>query len=978
MWRRFFATNAAKKQYQSTLNLPKTSFPMRANAVQREPGLVKEINDAVFAAQAAHRNRPLWITHDGPPYANGDPHLGHLLNKVLKDVINRFKVSVGYRVDYRPGWDTHGLPIEMKAAAKPGDSPMDIRRRAKQIAGKAIKIQKQGFERWGVMGDYANAYLTMHPAYEAAELRVFASFLEKGLIYRAEKPVYWSPATKTALAEAELEYVDSHTSLAAYVAFPLNLQGKEEIGLASSSSSSSSSSTTAAPHALIWTTTPWTLLGNRAICLSPTEDYALYGGEVPGRSWLLATAAVPRLRETLQWELPLISDIRPGSWWCAQSTYAFPSNLPPVVRNGRTNLPLLPGRHVSADSGTGVVHTAPAYGPDDFTICRDLGLLTAEDPVHCYVDAQGMYQLPEVRELHGLSVVGAAGNEAMLNLWEDAIVQADPYAHRYPYDWRSKTPVIFRCVPQWFINVSPIVKEAELALQQAHFVPESGANRLSAMLSSRPHWCISRQRYWGVPIPCFYTPDGQVQMDSEIVEHVAKVLEREGGSDAWFTLPVEQLLPPSRRKEGADWIKSMDTLDVWFDSGVSTSAVLDGKVADLILEGSDQHRGWFQSSLLLAAGRTPWNNVVTHGFVLDANGRKMSKSLGNVVAPTELLKEHGADVLRLWVATTDFTSDVSLSPEALTRASDALRKLRNTCRFLLGATTHAPGVVSVSPTSSLCLLDRWFLHRTWQFRSEYIRAMDQFAVARATSLLFNYCSRDLSATYMEMIKDRLYADPTSSPGVQHVQHALLQALRVIQTSLSPLVPFLAWDVHQHCSWSGKPTAFGGSWIEDEEGGANGDGEAKREAIMQQLLTEEEAAMMQEVLRLRSAVLRSLESARGAGQIGSSVLADIEFVPIEGEGEGEGEGIQHPILAAIKSPQLQDHLSAILVVAEARVAEKPSTQTALVETTWENALQIRVLPARGHACPRCWRAIAPAPEVLCARCAGGVMTSQATL
>ena len=767
------------------LLLPKTKFPLRVSPATHEPAIQKAAKfDDLYDWQRERDLGKTFVLHDGPPYANGEPHMGHVLNKVLKDIVNRSKLMRGYQLSYRPGWDCHGLPIELKACKEADfakSSPLAIRAKAAQFARKTLKLQREAFKRWGCLGDWGNPYITMDPEYEANQIAIFYKMYEKSCIYRGFKPVHWSPSSCTALAEAELEYRD-HTSQAVYVLFPLNkLPGGAE-------------GCRDPIYALVWTTTPWTLVANRAICYNPEYEYSIVQIEEEkgnGKRVLVGSECVPRLTAILG-KFSVIST-HPGAS-LDETEYTHP--LYPT----RKGLPFLPGSHVTESEGTGLVHTAPAHGFEDYRIGIQHGL-----DLQCSVNENGRYTSdvePELRDLFVLS----KGNEAVISKLKtrDLVLQTHSYVHRYPYDWRTKQPIIIRSTEQWFASVSDLKEEAKSSLKGVKMHPSSSVNHLLAMLDTRDDWCISRQRVWGVPIPIFcHRETGEVLLSSESVSHVEKLI-RTHGSDCWWKLPVAELLPPSEREKSSSYVKGTDTMDVWFDSGSSWGTVLKDSdhVADMYLEGSDQHRGWFQSSLLTsiaAQGKAPYKEVVTHGFVLDGKGKKMSKSLGNVVSPADIIekKKYGADVMRLWVASSNFTFSVSISDDILQQTNDVLQKIRNTVRFLLGNLSDFDPYRHLMPHSSLSQLDRYLLHILHCYCSEAVLMYDSLNFSRLHHILVNMVPTDLSSFYFDIIKDRLYCDPAEGEARRSTQTTLHHLLHFLTTSIAPITPHLAEEVAQY-------------------------------------------------------------------------------------------------------------------------------------------------------------------------------------
>ena len=823
---------------KATLSLPRTDFPLHAKPASTEPRLAPRLAHEHFARQQElRRDAPSFVLHDGPPYANGELHLGHFLNKSLKDMINRWMLLRGRRIQFTPGWDCHGLPIELRALQMAGAEtahelpPLQVRSQAAACARDAIDAQRASFVRWGVMADWERPYTTMQPEYESAQLGVLQSMLARELIFRGARPVHWSPATRTALAEAELEYNDEHVSPAAYVAFPLK-----------SVDSSTLSASLEEASLVVWTTTPWTLTANQAVCAHPDLTYALVEGAPNQIRLLVAEARIEALSVALSCSLEVVARI-PGSSLAGLSA-AHPLS-------GRA-VPLLFGTHVTDTAGTGLVHTAPAHGPDDFAVGQAHSLDCA-----CPVDEHGRFTdaTEESVPFEGLEVLGS-GNTAVLDALasRDALLSVSDYTHRYPYDWRSKTPVIFRTTPQWFVDLSRLREPAIASLEGVEILPAAGRSRLEAFVRSRSEWCLSRQRAWGVPLPAFYHVEtGEALLSEETVAHV-RSLVAERGSDCWWQLSERELLPPRMAGEAESWRKGTDTLDVWFDSGASWSAVLSPReqesseaasaaqapLADLYLEGSDQHRGWFQSSLLthvgaMPTGKAPYGAIVTHGFVVDERGAKMSKSVGNVISPAELIEGTpaaadapkdqqtnaapakgkskkqrreerdsrakqgpiGVDVLRLWVAMSDWTSDVAVGETVLQKSREAYRRLRNSCRFMLGNLHDFDATRDAVPRDAMRMGDRYMLHQLAEYGRAIERSHDAHAVSRVVAASITLASESLSADYFDATKDRLYCGAQDGESRRAVQTVLHETLDTLLLAVGPLVPFLVEEVHEH-------------------------------------------------------------------------------------------------------------------------------------------------------------------------------------
>eukprot|EP00301_Raphidiophrys_heterophryoidea_P005169 c12200_g1_i1.p1 GENE.c12200_g1_i1~~c12200_g1_i1.p1 ORF type:complete len:1388 (+),score=335.82 c12200_g1_i1:36-4199(+) len=987
------ATNTDSTDFSKTLLLPKTSLPMRADAHQREITLQKYIMTSLYDWQATSNSGPAWVLHDGPPYANGQLHMGHLLNKTLKDVVNRYKVMQGYRVHYVPGWDCHGLPIEMKALEQlKGDSrsslkPLEIRELSRRVAVDAIEKQRSEFIRWGVMADWDTTYRTLDPVYEAHELRVFADLIEKGLVYQALKPVYWSPSSMTALAEAELEYPDNHTSTAVYVTFDIasleDCQDREVLKAFSNL------------KAVIWTTTPWTLVANKAICVNPSIEYSVV--EHSDAQLIVATALLESLARKLQKEELKVLHTFAGSR-LAGAKFQHPFlNQTSVV---------LQGDHVTTESGTGLVHTAPGHGLEDFIVCRENSI----DP-YCPVNEKGVFTAEAGALFHGKAVLGE-GNVCVLDALRKlhaipesrvdekqpeegssvakkegglqsggALLLAEKHSHRYPYDWRTKKPVIFRATKQWFINLQSIEQDVLNAIQDVQTVPDTGKSRLTAAVTTRSEWCISRQRSWGVPLPVFYhNTTGDALVSKEIVDHVADLVSRhERGCDCWWELPVEQLLPPKFAHLAQHYTKGLDTLDVWFDSGVSWRSVLaDYNIsrADLYLEGSDQHRGWFQSSLLTSVavtGQAPYKTVLTHGFVLDDSGRKMSKSLGNVIVPSSIVEgdkakgapAYGVDVLRLWVAQSDSSKDVTIGREIIQTTSDNLRKIRNIARFLLGNLHDFDPSRDALPYDSLYQADKYLLHILVTTARDITSYYDSLSFHRVCKSMQGLVA-EISALFFEISKDKLYADSPNSVKRRSCQTALHYALEVVTKSTAPLVPHTSQDVHSHNPWATATSVFHDAWISSHPEWENS-----------QLFAD-----WQPVLAVKAHVNSLIEHLRQNKVVRTSQEVKVSICVNTSPSSALAA---ETTTAAANSKRLFDYLTQlnesgelvdVLLVSACSVREVSGGVT---ETEGEGvvvhcgqdavALRIAVGVSDKLKCPRCWRHTRThATQTLCVRCA----------
>ncbi|MBD2000918.1 isoleucine--tRNA ligase [Leptolyngbya sp. FACHB-541] len=965
--------------YKDTVNLPKTQFDMRANAVKREPELQKFWADHQIYEKLSQTNSgEPFILHDGPPYANGALHIGHAMNKTLKDIINKYQLLKGRKVRYVPGWDCHGLPIELKVlqAMKPEErrnlTPIELRHRAKEWALGQQRQQRESFMRYGVWGDWEHPYLTMTPEYEAAQIGVFGQMVLKGYIYRGLKPVHWSPSSRTALAEAELEYPEGHTSRSIYAAFPV-------VSLAESAQAFS-------PYlpelgVAIWTTTPWTIPANLAVAVNPELIYAVVEvsekdviaddlgaiaqqatetGKSSGiffRYLIVAKELVERLSKLLNVSLTVKAEL-PGKA-LEFSTYRHPlfERESPIV---------IGGDYVTTESGTGLVHTAPGHGEDDFRVGQQYGL-----PVLSPVDDAGNFTA-EAGPFTGLNVLKDANGAVIEALMEaKSLLKEETYAHRYPYDWRTKQPTIFRATEQWFASVEGFRDEALKAIAQVRWIPEQGENRITAMVADRSDWCISRQRSWGVPIPVFYDEEtGEPLLNEETINYVQSIFA-EKGSDAWWELPIEELLPEPYRSNGRSYRKGMDTMDVWFDSGSSWAAVAEQREGlqypvEMYLEGSDQHRGWFQSSLLTSVatnGCAPYKTVLTHGFVLDEQGRKMSKSLGNVVDPSVVIEggknqkaepPYGADVLRLWVSSVDYSSDVPLGKNILKQMSDVYRKIRNTARFLLGNLHDFDPAKDAVPYEQLPELDRYMLHRITEVFTEVTEAFESFQFFRFFQTVQNFCTVDLSNFYLDIAKDRLYISAADTLRRRSCQTVLAVAIENLARAIAPVLSHMAEDIWQFIPYStSHESVFESGWVKLEDEWKN----------------PELAASWQQLRRIRFEVNKVLEQARAEKAIGSSLEAKVLLYVPDLELR---QKLQSMNPTDSLSSNGVDELRYLFLTSQVELLHSPAALADLKYQSQSDALGVGVADADGQKCDRCWNYSIHVGEfkehpLLCERC-----------
>eukprot|EP00698_Gefionella_okellyi_P023662 TRINITY_DN8146_c0_g1_i1.p1 TRINITY_DN8146_c0_g1~~TRINITY_DN8146_c0_g1_i1.p1 ORF type:complete len:989 (+),score=182.70 TRINITY_DN8146_c0_g1_i1:27-2969(+) len=947
-------SQAASKKFTATMNLPQTQFPIRANATEREPALHALVTDELYAWQQSRKGEPMFVLHDGPPYANGKLHIGHFINKVLKDISVRYQLLRGKHVNFIPGWDCHGLPIELKALEGLGQksradlSPMDIRRRARAVAETAIADQAASFQRWGVMADWKNPYLTMDKEYEAAQIGVFLEMVQKQLIYRRLRPVYWSPSTRTALAEAELEYSEAHVSKSVFVTFPLTT-----IPQALQAATDGESI-----HAVIWTTTPWTIPANQAISYNPDLDYCVVTSPqtpVSGRHLLVAAARLEHMEQRLKTTLQIVASVKGTALHGAVCQHPF---------NLRSS-PMLAGSHVTSDAGTGLVHTAPGHGHDDFEVCQRNGIAAL-----CPVDDDGRFTADVgVEGLAGLQVL-EEGTKACIELLRTngtLLGSEEKHLHRYPYDWRAKKPIIIRTTEQWFASVTGIRDSILKATESVQMIPAAGLSRLRAMIVDRDDWCISRQRSWGLPIPVFYNADNnsEVLLTEESVQHVRSLVAQHG-SDCWWTLPLNELLPPSNRNDGKTWVRGTDTMDVWFDSGSSWNSVLSARglpvPADLYLEGSDQHRGWFQSSLITSVavtGHAPYKAVLTHGFALDESGRKQSKSLGNVVDPTLVISggknpktepAHGADVLRLWVASAETTNDVNIGQNIINTSAETFRKLRNTARFMLG-NLNGFELTRKVPLHDLHSVDRFMLHRLYHYCQQVTGAYDSYSYNKVFSAAVNLATSTLSNLYFEIVKDRLYTEASTGLPRSAAQTVLHEVLLRFSKSLAPILPHTAEDIYQHSPIKQAMSVFREGWI-DCPAEWNQPDVAKDWKVL---------------LDVRSEVYKVIEQPRAAKKLGSSLEAQVTLqVPRE-------SSVHSLLERLIQAGQLADLMitSDVQLVSTTRTSAEYSGATAMVPDHDGTAvpLVVGVNVTKWGKCARCWRHAETIHDNVCGRCAG---------
>ena len=913
--------------YNSTMNLPKTDFPMRGNLPQKEPEMIKRWQDQKLYKKLIEKNEglPLYVLHDGPPYANGDIHMGTALNKVLKDIIIKYKNMSGYKAPYIPGWDTHGLPIELKAMKKVGveniNSALDLRKVCKEFALHYVDVQRNEFIRLGSIGDYEHPYLTLQPKHEAEQIRIFGEMAKKDFIYKGLKPVYWCPECKTALAEAEIEYAEDPCN-SIYVKFKVEDDGGKLAALNTELDKT---------YFVIWTTTTWTLPGNLAICLGPEYEYVAVHAN--GEYYIMAKELVESAMKAAKITEYTVSEASLKGKELEYIKYRHPF----IDRVS----PIIVGDHVTLESGTGCVHTAPGHGVEDFEVCVNH---YPEIPIIVPVDGDGKLT-EEAGEFCGLTTNDA--NKAILTKLTElnALFAVEKIIHQYPHCWRCKSPIIFRATEQWFCSIDGFKEDACKAIDSVQWIPEWGGDRIKGMVMDRSDWCISRQRTWGVPIPIFYCKHcGKPIINEESVNAIANLYEKEG-SDAWYKYEAGEILPEGFKCEcgGTEFTKEMDIMDVWFDSGVSHAAVCNEEhglrwPADLYLEGADQYRGWFQSSLLTsvaAKGRAPYKAVCTHGWVVDGEGKAMHKSLGNGMSPDEVTDKYGADILRTWVASSDYHADIRISQDILKQLSDAYRKIRNTARFILSNLgDFNPDTDSVS-VEKLDGIDKWAMARMDEIIEKCKAAYDKFDFHIVYSTMRDFCTIDLSNFYLDILKDRLYVEKADSESRRAAQTVIYNILRTMTLYLAPVISFTAEEIWGYMPRSEKDDAESVFFNKlPEKSGVSAD--------------EEFMEKWEKIDELRDIVNKALEEARGQKLIGKSLEAKVTL------------NCGRDWYEFAKSVE-NDLVAAFIVSAVS------------VEKSEFDGVDVKVEVAPGEKCERCWThsdTVGKCAEhpTLCARCA----------
>jgi len=930
--------------YKSTINLPNTGFPMKADLAKREPAMLAAWDkDGLYEKiRAASKGRPSYVLMDGPPYANGALHLGHAVNKVLKDIVVKSRTLDGYDAPYVPGWDCHGLPIEMQVEKSHGRVGQKIDAKAfraacREYALKQIDLQRSEFKRLGVLGDWERPYLTMAPRYEADQLRAFSMIIKNGHVYKGYKPVHWCLNCRSALAEAEVEY-EPKTSPSIYVRF--QIVDREDLSrrIAITPTEQRLLDEDVPTSVAIWTTTPWTLPANRAVCVHPQFEYSLVELDLGGgrERLLMAAELVKSVMATLgvtQWSI--LAEAKGSLLDKLDLHHPFYDRHAPVIL----------GDHVTLDAGTGAVHTAPGHGLDDYNVGRRYGL-EVENPV----GGDGRF-LPATPLFAGEQVFEANPHVIKVLIEKGRLLKDEPYHHSYPHCWRHKTPVIFRATPQWFISMEQagLRKGALEAISHVDWMPGWGEQRITSMIAARPDWCVSRQRTWGVPIPLFVEKNtGELHPRThELIEMVAQRVETDG-IEAWFDLDPTSVL-------GADaerYDKATDVMDVWFDSGVAHHCVPiehpdTHSPSDLYLEGSDQHRGWFHSSLLTSVamhGRAPYRGVLTHGFTVDETGRKMSKSLGNILSPQKLSATLGADVVRLWVAATDYANEMSVSEEIFKRMSDSYRRMRNTLRFLLANLQgFEPGAHAIA-FDDLVAIDQWVIGKAFALQNDIVTAYRNFEFHSIYQEIHNFCVVELGGFYLDIIKDRLYTTGTNSRPRRSAQTAVHHVALAMVRWIAPILSFTAEEAWKFLPEVPNESVFLNLWHMFPAG-------AERAPALD----------WNAFIALKSDVAREMERFRAAGVIGSSLEADIT--------------IHVDAALAARYGALGDELRFLLITSGASVVQTDTPAESAV-TSSQEGVWIEVKPSTDTKCVRCYQlrsdvgSDARHPEI-CARCVSNV-------
>ncbi|MEZ9510079.1 isoleucine--tRNA ligase [Vibrio breoganii] len=930
--------------YKDTLNLPETGFPMRGNLANREPEMLKRWykEDLYGAIREAKKGNKPFVLHDGPPYANGDIHIGHALNKILKDIIIKSKTLSGYDAPYIPGWDCHGLPIELmveKKKGKPGHkiSAAEFREECRKYAAGQVEGQKESFKRLGIMGEWDKPYRTMDFGTEANIIRALGKIADNGHLLKGFKPVHWCTDCGSALAEAEVEYKDKVSP-----SIDVKFAAADEKAVLSKFSLADGHEGEGDISVVIWTTTPWTLPANRAVCMRDDLEYVLVQveGENPQRLILASDLAKDVMDRAGIEHFHNLGFAKGADLELLNFQHPFYDFTVPAIL----------GEHVTTDSGTGIVHTAPGHGQEDFVVGQHYNLEVANP-----VGSNGVY-LPDTELFAGQHVFKA--NNSVLEVLKEkgALLHHHAYEHSYPHCWRHKTPIIFRATPQWFVSMDQagLRTNALEAIKGVQWMPEWGQSRIEGMVEGRPEWCISRQRTWGVPITLFvHKETSELHPDTQqLIEKVAQLVE-EKGIQAWWDVDAVELLG---EEDAANYEKTLDTLDVWFDSGVTHYSVVDareefnGAGADLYLEGSDQHRGWFQSSLISSIamkGEAPYKQVLTHGFVVDGQGRKMSKSVGNVVAPKDVTNKLGADILRLWVSSTDYTGEVAVSDEILKRSADAYRRIRNTARFFLANLSGFNPATDLVPAEEMVALDRWAVGRAQAAQQEIVKAYEEYNTHAVTQRLMQFCSIEMGSFYLDVIKDRQYTAKQGSHAQRSCQTALYYIVEGLVRWMAPIMSFTADEIWNEMPGERDKFVFTGEWFDGLFGLAEGE-ELNNE-------------FWSDVQQVRASVNKLLEDARKEKLIGGSLQAEVTLFADDA--------------LASKLNKLGDELRFVLLTSRADVAPVSEKSDTAQQTEIEG-LFVQVNATELEKCDRCWHHTADVGtieghETICGRCVSNV-------
>ncbi|AWQ46364.1 MAG: isoleucine--tRNA ligase [Serratia marcescens] len=925
--------------YKNTLNLPETGFPMRGDLAKREPGMLQRWyeQDLYGIIRTAKKGKKTFILHDGPPYANGSIHIGHSVNKILKDIIIKSKGMAGFDSPYVPGWDCHGLPIELKVEqlyGKPGEklTAAEFRQKCREYAAEQVEGQKKDFIRLGVLGDWDRPYLTMDFKTEANIIRALGKIISNGHLLKGAKPVHWCTDCGSSLAEAEVEYYDK-TSPSIDVSF-------HAADAAAVAAKFGVSNFSGAISLVIWTTTPWTLPANRAISLHPDFTYQLV--QVDGQCLILAAELVESVMKRAGiTEWTVLGSCKGADLELLRFKHPFMD----------FDVPAILGEHVTLDAGTGAVHTAPGHGPDDFVIGQKYGLEVANPvgPNGCYLT--GTYPL-----LDGKFVFKA--NDLIVDLLREkgALLHVEKFLHSYPCCWRHKTPIIFRATPQWFVSMDQkgLRQQSLEEIKGVQWIPDWGQARIEMMVANRPDWCISRQRTWGVPMSLFVHKETEQlhPRTVELMEEVAKRVEQDG-IQAWWDLDAADILGA----EAADYVKVPDTLDVWFDSGSTHASVVDvrpefqGHSADMYLEGSDQHRGWFMSSLMISTamkGKAPYKEVLTHGFTVDGQGRKMSKSIGNTVSPQDVMNKLGGDILRLWVASTDYTGEIAVSDEILKRSADSYRRIRNTARFLLANLNgFEPSTDCVAP-EDMVVLDRWAVGRALAAQQDIEQAYANYDFHEVVQRLMQFCSVEMGSFYLDIIKDRQYTAKSDSVARRSCQTALYHIVEALVRWMAPIMSFTADEIWGFMPGKRAQYVFTEEWYDGLFGLA--EGEPMNDAFWAELL------------KVRGEVNKVLEQARADKRLGGSLEAAVTLYA------------DSELAARLNS--LQDELRFVLLTSAASVAPLADAPADAQASELLKGLKIAFSTAPGEKCPRCWHYTTDIGLVaehadICGRCVSNV-------